>query len=444
LSGATLLLLVLAFVALDVVRGSDLRQENMDIATAMSKIQSIYAKQAGPVRHRIVFDAGDDVAIEVTNLAGTKVWATSRTIVGAPVVASPRTSSQSPIGLAVHLRSTTSAREFTQSLSNPHIGTITTPNGPGLVYGFAYGSTLQNDVTRVRWVVGVSFPLLFLLSGFLIWFTVGLALAPVESMRKKVRSFASSDLNQRVPVPAGNDEVARLAATLNEMLARLDAASQFQTTFISNAGHELRSPLTTLLATIEHAQAENQLDNWNLAGETVLREGRRLSAIVDNLFWLAKADDPTFTKHVSDVDVDDVLLAEATRVRLLTNLTVATSGVEATRIQGDAMMVARMIRNVVDNAMRYAETTLVFTARAEGDTVVVTVSNDGPGIDVASSAQFFERFARADEARSRDLGGSGLGLAVVQEVASQHDGDAAFVASTLGTTLQIRLARDSR
>ena len=175
------------------------------------------------------------------------------------------------------------------------------------------------------------------------------------------------------------------------MLNRLESASRFQQEFVSNASHELRSPLTTLLATTERATGDPDGANWPEVADVVIREGRRLDGIIGDLFWLARHDEDRVDTEYTEVDFDDLLFEEATRVRSLTGLSVDTSAVVPTRVMGDPTMFKRMIRNVVDNAMRYAQRELQFVSRYEGQMAVVMVSDDGEGIDVSESARFFER-----------------------------------------------------
>ncbi|HEY1824859.1 MAG TPA: HAMP domain-containing sensor histidine kinase, partial [Acidimicrobiales bacterium] len=214
-----------------------------------------------------------------------------------------------------------------------------------------------------------------------------------------------------------------------------------QQEFVSNASHELRSPLTTLLATTERASGDPEHTDWTDVAEVVTREGRRLDAIIGDLFWLARHDENHVDVEISDVDFDDLLYEEASRVRSISELSVDTSSVSPTRGLGDLTMLRRMIRNVVDNAMRYARDELVFNSHYEGDEVVIWVSDDGDGIDVADSARFFERFTRADSARSRRSGGTGLGLAIVTEIALRHGGSARFVEVEGGSRIELRVHR---
>jgi signal transduction histidine kinase len=223
------------------------------------------------------------------------------------------------------------------------------------------------------------------------------------------------------------------------MLDRLESSSKFQQEFVSNASHELRSPLTTLLATVERATSDQSNADWNEVAETIMREGRRLDVIVDGLFWLARHDENQLESERVDVDLDDLLFEESQRVRAMSGLNVDTTGVWPTRVSGDPAMLKRMIRNVVDNAMRYATSELRFASFFAGSYGVVTVADDGEGIDVDESERLFERFVRSDPARSRMSGGTGLGLSIVTEIVTRHGGSARFVPVERGTMIELRI-----
>jgi signal transduction histidine kinase len=311
-----------------------------------------------------------------------------------------------------------------------------------LVFGYVYDGPIDHRVSVLVASASLSFPLLLVLSAGLIWFLVGLALAPVEAIRRRVDSIAARDLSERVAESSGNDEIARLSRTVNAMLDRLEESSRFQQEFVSNVSHELRSPLTTLLATADRAATDQEHANWSEVTETIIREGRRLDILIDDLFWLARNDEHQAHSTRMDVDLDDLLFEESQRIRSMSDLVVDTSGVLPTRVWGDPAMLKRMIRNVVDNAARYASLELGFTSQYDGDYAVVTVHNDGQGIEIASSDRLFERFVRADPARSRTSGGTGLGLAIVAQIVARHGGNAQFVAVDQGTTIELRIRRD--
>ncbi|MGC2167976.1 MAG: ATP-binding protein [Acidimicrobiales bacterium] len=435
---------ILTFTGLalvNLVHRSLLSEAANQIDAVMEQTQIGFANASKAVTHEQTLAMQGDVVVQVTNADGTKVWAASSAIANAPVLAKAVEDFGSGTGLGVKYRRNTATRGTISELSSGEVSTITTKRGAGLIFGFVYGGPIQHSVKVLLASLLVSFPLLLLMSGGLIWLGIGLALAPVEDIRRRVDAIAAEDLTQRVPVTGGDDEIARMARTVNEMLDRLESASRFQQEFVSNASHELRSPLTTLLATTERATGDPEHTNWAEVAEVVVREGRRLDGIIGDLFWLARHDENHLDVEISEVDFDDLLYEEASRVRSMSELSVDTSAVAPTRVLGDLTMLRRMIRNVVDNAMRYAQKELRFNSHYEGDEVVIWVSDDGDGINVADSARFFERFTRADSARSRRSGGTGLGLAIVSEIALRHGGSARFVEVESGSRIELRVHR---
>lgn len=437
----TILLTFTGFALINLVHHSLETQANNQIQEAMVQTQEHF----GTYEHglgRVALPLQGDVVIQITNLTGTQVWAASSAIGDAPVLARQISDPTSSNGTAVQLIHTSGTAEFLPQLNYGQVGTILTKRGPGLIFGFVFGGSINHNMNVLLLSLVASFPIILLLAGGLTWIGIGLALAPVESIRRRVDAIAAQDLTQRVPQTGGHDEVARMARTVNAMLDRLEAASQFQQEFVSNASHELRSPLTTLLATTERALADPERANWPEIAEVVTREGRRLDGIIDGLFWLARHDEHGVETQRVDVDLDDLLFEEAQRVRSLSELTVDTSAVRPTRVVGDPAMLKRMIRNVVDNAVRYSNSALALTSFYDDDMAVVQVSDDGEGLDVDQSARLFERFARADSARSRLLGGTGLGLSIVAEIVNRHGGSAQFLEVANGTTIELRVRRE--
>jgi signal transduction histidine kinase len=414
------------------------------IQSQMIHTQEIFANARAADNYRVILAMHGDVVIQITNLAGTKVWAASSAIAQAPVLARSGAVTRASDRLALKMVSTSRDKFMLSQITSGQIGTISTRRGPGLIFGFLYGEGIDHSVDVLMASLVISFPLLLLITGGLIWIGMGLALAPVESIRRRVDTIAATDLSQRVPPTGGNDEIARMARTVNAMLDRLETSSQFEQEFVSNASHELRSPLTTLLATTERAAKDPDRADWSEVGEVVMREGRRLETLIDDLAWLARHDEHRAEIQSVDVDLDDLLLEEGHRVRLLSELCVDTTMVRPTRVTGDPAMLKRMIRNVVDNAARYATEELRFDSHYEGAEAVVTVADDGEGIDVSQSERFFERFVRSDPARARHSGGTGLGLAIVAEIVERHGGSSRFVATDVGTKIELRVLRDRR
>ena len=428
----------------NLVHRSLLSQASNQIDAVMEQTQERFATATTVSHHLVVLTTQGDVVVQVTNAMGTTVWAASSAIASAPVLAHAYADFTMPSGLALRYVHDAATSSILPELSSGQVATITLPRGAGLIFGYVYGGPIQHSVRVLLASLIISFPLLLLMSGGLIWLGLGLALAPVEAIRRRVDAIAAVDLTQRVPVTGGDDEIARLARTVNAMLARLESASQFQQEFVSNASHELRSPLATLLTTTERAAVDPGNANWTEVAGIVIREGRRLDGIIGDLFWLARHDEDHLETENVEVDFDDLLYEEASRVRAMSDLVVDTSAVQPTRVVGDVAMLRRMIRNVVDNAMRYARRELRFDAHFEGEEAVITVRDDGEGVDVAESSRFFQRFTRADSARSRQSGGTGLGLAIVTEIVTRHGGSSRFVEVETGTCVELRVRRDGR
>jgi signal transduction histidine kinase len=220
-------------------------------------------------------------------------------------------------------------------------------------------------------------------------------------------------------VPNTDDEVARLARTMNGMLDRLEAASARQRAFVSDASHELRSPVSTIRAELEVASSDPEQADWPEVAQRTLGETDRLSRLVDDLLALARLDEANGPARRAPVDLDDLVLEEAMRTH---RVPLGTSGVSAGRVLGDERQLTQVVRNLVDNAQRHASTRVAVSLRREADELVLVVDDDGPGIPEADRERIFERFTRLDEARGRAAGGAGLGLAVVRRVVEQHGG----------------------
>jgi signal transduction histidine kinase len=222
-------------------------------------------------------------------------------------------------------------------------------------------------------------------------------------------------------VPEKRDEISALALTMNEMLARIEAGHSAQQRFVGDASHELRSPLTTIISALEMAVAHPDLLDDELAKTTLLPEAHRMQALVDDLLLLARADERGLTMAHDDVDLDDLVLAEAERLSRETSLGIRTD-IVPTRVVGDAPRLSRMLRNLLDNAARHATSEVSVCTLTCGEHVVLTVDDDGPGIAPADRERVFDRFVRLDAGRSRSSGGAGLGLAIVREIVAAHQG----------------------
>ncbi|TBN57995.1 HAMP domain-containing protein [Glaciihabitans arcticus] len=278
----------------------------------------------------------------------------------------------------------------------------------------------------------VAVPVLIVIVFGLMLVVVGRALKPVERMRREVDSVTATNLDQRIVDPGSHDEIGRLATTMNRMLGRLAESQATQRRFISDASHELKSPLASLRQFAEVSRDyPGRISEAELA-EAVLDESGRLERIVSNLLVLAHADEQSLSLASTAVDLDDLLLAEASRLRGSTELAIDSSGVGAVRVTGDNGLLAQVVRNLVDNAARHATSRMRISLVESSGGASFTVEDDGPGIPEADRERVFERFVRLDDARGRDAGGTGLGLAIVRELVVAHGGSVTIGVSPLG------------
>jgi signal transduction histidine kinase len=293
--------------------------------------------------------------------------------------------------------------------------------------------SVRRSVDRVRTVLWLAVPVVTVVAAGAAWLLAGRALRPVRAITERAASIhGAGALDQRVPVPATGDEVATLATTVNEMLDRLERDDARRRRFVSDASHELRSPVAVMRTTAEVALARPQeADAAALAG-TVVAETSRMSAVIDDLLALARHDEGLAPPGLP-VDLDDVVLAEVARAR---RVPVGATGVSAGRVRGRRDELARMVAHLLDNAARHAATRvevgLAVERSGDAHVAVLTVDDDGPGVPPDRRGDVFERFVRLDDARSRDAGGAGLGLAVVAATARGSGGDVAVTDSPLG------------
>jgi len=234
-----------------------------------------------------------------------------------------------------------------------------------------------------------------------------------------------------------------LAVTLNDMLARLDAAQQRQRNLVSDTAHELRSPIASIRTQLEVALDHPEQQDWAETAGDVLADTLRLARLAENLLVLARLDDRGTRPPPSRRPVDlSVLVAEEAERSAGARVPVTTSTARGCVVTGDMDGLRRLLRNLIDNSLRYAKSGVSVTTRRDGDHVVLTVSDDGPGIPAKDRERAFDRFVRLDAARSRDErepGGSGLGLAIVRATALAHDGSARLEDASPGLRAVIRL-----
>ncbi|MEX5305031.1 ATP-binding protein [Kocuria sp. CPCC 205258] len=295
-------------------------------------------------------------------------------------------------------------------------------NGVPLTLTVAVPMALQQGTLQtVSLFLLVGGPVLALLGAALMWFLVGRSLAPVRRITGQVRRIGTARLGERVDVPPTRDEIAALAETMNGMLDRLQASDRAQRRFVADASHELRSPLATLTTTIEVAASDPSGATWSEVAPVLRSQSRRMGQLVEDLLTLAKVDDAGLRLRTADTDLDEVVREEVARMRPASRHEVRVH-VDPVRVRGDASRLQQVVRNLLSNAERHADTWIAVSLVAEGDEAVVTVVNDGDRIAPEDRERVFERFVRLDDSRTRDTGGSGLGLAISREIVAAHGG----------------------
>jgi signal transduction histidine kinase len=278
-------------------------------------------------------------------------------------------------------------------------------------------------------VLFVVLPLVLLAAAAATWLAVGSTLRPVDELRAEADAVVASGASAppRLAVPEGAVELRRLGETLNRMLARVHGAGEQQRAFVADAAHELRSPLASILTQLEVAMSTpTTAEEWPQIAADVHADAERLHRIADDLLLLARLDAGS-PERESTIDVVELVGGTGTPLE----------------VHGDRQALSRLFDNLLTNARKYADTVHVGAAR-EGTAVIVTVDDDGPGVPRSDRERVFERFVRLDSARSRDEGGTGLGLPIARAIARQHGGDVLLADSPLGglrATVWLPLAR---
>ncbi|GAB3271327.1 sensor histidine kinase [Kineosporia babensis] len=284
-------------------------------------------------------------------------------------------------------------------------------------------------------------PAVSLFVAVMTWTVVGRSLRPVEQIRSVVENIGN-DVTGRISEPRGKDEVARLAVTMNRMLERLEKSRRAQQRFVSDASHELRSPVAAIRQHAQVALLHPEAVTLPGLAEVVDAEAARLEELVSGLLLLARIDERSASVQ-QEIDLDDLLLAEGKRLRAL-GVRVDLTKVGPARVVADTALMTRAVRNASENARRHARSLVAFELTDNGTTAVLRVDDDGPGVPEEDRERMFHRFERRDDARDRDSGGAGLGLAIIAEAARQAGGTALLDTSALGgARLEMRLPSGS-
>ena len=323
----------------------------------------------------------------------------------------------------------------------------------GAEFVIVAGSSLEptdEELESLRGILAYVVPLSLVIAGIGGWFLAGRSLAPVVTMADRARRIGVENLGERLPVANPRDELGLLAATFNELLARLEGSLVQQRQFMADASHELRTPVTIArtAATVALQQPTREEVEYRETLEIIEQETTRLSRIVDDMFTLTRADAGNYPVRETPMYLDEVVDDVVRKARVVAStrdVSVTSESVHPAPFTGDEDLIRRLIINVLDNAIRYSPRgrgVRVALDQAQGS-YAISVSDEGPGIPADVQPRIFERFYRVDAARTHDDisdGGAGLGLALARWIARAHGGDVTLAASSrMGSTFVITL-----
>lgn len=410
-------MLIGAAVLLTVLQLSLISSVRTNVAVRATDIARLLEEQGvAETRVTLTEDRRGGEQVQIVDSSGRVVAATDRRLAGTPMSGLRPAPGQTQSEEVATLAALGDTDEYLIAARGASV------RDQALVVLVAAPIQVQADTVRTvaLFLLGAA-PLLVALVAAAVWALVGRSLQAVDRIRRQVAEIDARRLDERVEVPPTGDEVAALAATMNRMLDRLELSDRSQRAFFSDASHELRSPLSTLVTTAEVASLDPTGRRWLDLQPTMLSESRRMQGLVEDLLTMAKADAEGLQLQHEDVDLEDVLDGEIRRLRAVSVHTV-TTGLTPVRIRGDERRLAQVFRNLLDNADRHAETVVAVGMERRDTGVVVWVDNDGDRIPPEDRTRVFERFVRLDAARSHDDGGSGLGLAISRAIVVGHDG----------------------
>jgi two-component system, OmpR family, heavy metal sensor histidine kinase CusS len=271
-------------------------------------------------------------------------------------------------------------------------------------------------------------PLTVLVAAFGVWWTTGKALKPLHDIADAAERIHAKALRTRIPIPPGHDEIGRLVSVLNNAFDRLERSFAQATRFSSDASHELKTPLTIMRGEIETALSNDSIDPQNeKLLESLLQQTHRLSAIVENLLLLSRADAGALNLRKEAVDFSGLcqeLAADAEILALRHNIIISSTIENEVQVLADEWYLRRLLLNLLDNAIKYN----LFSGKVEimlaksADLASFRIANTGPEISEEHQTRIFERFYRTEESRASEVVGSGLGLSICREIVLAHRG----------------------
>ncbi|GGK78115.1 sensor histidine kinase [Mangrovihabitans endophyticus] len=316
---------------------------------------------------------------------------------------------------------------------------VNSPDGPRVVLAAASLDIVDDATGAMLGAMLLGMPVLALVVAAATFHFVGRSLQPVEAMRRQAATITARNLHTRLPVPVAEDEVAALATTMNTMLDRIETSAAAQRRFVADASHELRSPLATIHANADLLAATGLPGEPARSVERIRGESGRMARLVEDLLLLARVDHPDAMIRDADVDLDDLVYAARERITVERPDLAVRGTVRPVRVTGDPDRLHRVLRNLVDNAVRHARSSVTISLSGDAGRAEIVVGDDGPGIPAADRERIFDRFVRLDDSRSRDGGGTGLGLAIARDIVVAHGGTLSVGEDTSGTEMIICL-----
>ena len=316
------------------------------------------------------------------------------------------------------------------------------PDGQRIVVAAASTEDRSEALAGILGAFAIGIPLAILLASGLGYLLAARALAPVESMRRRAGGITLERTGERLPLPAAEDELRRLAETLNTMLDRIEGSLERERVFVADASHELRTPLAVLRAELELAGRPGRSpEELRAAIRSAIEETDRLSRLAEDLLVIARSDQGRLPINEERVEVGELLDRVHDRFETIAHRQGRDISVDAQNglaADLDRLRVEQALGNLVDNALRHGGGEVRLSAKREDGAVVLEVADRGPGFPAGFEASAFERFSRADEGRTG--GGAGLGLAIVRAIARAHGGSVSIArADGDGTAVRISL-----
>jgi len=296
-----------------------------------------------------------------------------------------------------------------------------------IVAGYPIGD-LQSLLEEFFSTLVLLAPVVLLLSTIGGWFLAKAALRPVDEIMRTAQDITASNLSRRLPVPKTNDEIGRLSATLNDMISRLESSFERIRQFTADASHELRTPLTILTGELELSlRSRKTPQEYQDVISSALQEVLRLSHVVESLLLLSRSDMGQVSLHKEPTNLTETLADLADAATILgtqKDIYITFRHSEDLFIEADRAKLYQMFLNLVDNAVKYTPEggMISIAVHRDGNFAEVRVRDTGIGISPEHRTKIFDRFYRVDKARSRELGGAGLGLSIVQWIVQIHGG----------------------